>query len=289
MAVIHTKFTFFHPRGYGWTENWYKESTQPSLKRFNQLTANDFAQLRAGMLSATVTLETISCSFDPQPRGDSFLQYVNMTGQLPVNVDIPAQAGGGDTAWNGVLFQFRSTADQFRKAVFTRGQPDDVITQTGQLFRGPSWPAYQAAASAFIDGVIQGAWGWIRNIPSAKKKILDYAPDVVKPEFIVVTCAANTFPAPDPVVATFAKVRINYPNVRAEINGAWTVQVLSTSTCRIITPMAVFAPPSEDGTIVVYTPTFTPADNGDIQKATRRAPGRPLLRTPGRRGRRARG
>lgn len=287
MATAKVRFTFFHPRGYGWSETWYKLTDQTSLSRFFVTDVQPLAQARAGMLSSQCILESASSSFDPTPKGDSFLKYVNITGFLPPTQNPPPGTEFADTSWTGILFQFYNTTDRYRKAVFTRGQPDDVIAPSGQLGLGAGYAAWEAAAREWAGLITDKGWGWMRNDVGDKKTIVDIGPSIDDPTLISVVTSAPIFPAPglDPV---YARVRINFPKTRTEVNGSWTVQVLSTTGCNIITPMALF-PIANQGTMRLYTPIFQVSTEYSIQKACDRRAGRPLLRTPGRKPPRIRG
>jgi hypothetical protein len=281
------KMTFFHPLGYGWSETWYKNTELTSLSAFFLQSGQGLMKKRAAMLSQKVILETVSCSFSPVPKGDSYLTYQRMAGQLPPSQNPAPGDEFSDVPWTGILGTFWNSTDQYRKNVFTRGQPDDVIAPNGTLGTGPGWPAFEAAANAWIGYITNNDWGWMRNASGPKKTITDIGPSPDDDTLINILTAPGAFPdpGPDPV---YARVRVNFPKTKTEANGAWTVQVLNDHSCNIITPMALF-PITTQGTLIVYTPTFQIATDGQLQKSTERRAGRPLYRIPGRSRPRIRG
>lgn len=278
MAVGDCQIVFdFECLGYGWSETWYANSAQPSLKAFYTATVQDMGAKRAAMLAAEARLPAISVS-TVSDKGDSYLRYEPFVGNANMHCDSPHTT---------VYTILRAQNDKYRKAVFSRGQPDDV-SMNGGVFQ-PGNQIYVAAGTTFYDAIVQKGWGWMRSVQAAQTKITDYVVNVNDGR-LHLTTGGNIFPAVAPGdPPLFRRVRILFKGLASVLNGVQTVEVIATNQCALLKPIATF-PYAVAGFLTLYgTPALQPAENWNFQKVGRRACGRPKLHTPGRRRVRARG
>lgn len=281
---MNVKFTIgFLCNGYGWTESWvknYQDATK--LKDIAATDGQAILNKRVAMLAKQSSIVSLFLS-DQAVSGDSFLAYQNAAGACPGDCDLPHTA---------VYTLCRSGADTQRKAVFVRGQPDDVTMFGGQFQRSapPAPPTigvneFIAAGTSYFNFLQQGKFGWMRNnitktgtASGVISKILG-GKDVVQ-----ITVPAGFLPAFDATAKpVFFRCRLLFKKTNTILNGVRIWQQQNDTTLTSVDAISFFNLGDATASITRYTPTLTTFDTGDwtFQKSGRRPAGRPLYLTPG--------
>lgn len=266
---------------YGWTETWYKQYSEGA--RLETIAAQDGSTLmdfRQKMLAPEASITALSLSVQTV-NGDSLLQYQNRPGTCPGNCDSPHTA---------IYCIARAAGDTLRKAVFVRGQPDDVVMFGGKFQPAPP-PAppslgiaqFIAAGTSYFNFLKNQSFGWLKNNRTKEGKVLSFTvPDGERT--VQLNCSPGFFPAVDPNgPPVFTRVRVTYKRKKTVLNRTMVVQIRNETTCTTIEEMNPF-PITSEGLIVRYTPALQTFVDGswNFQKSGERKAGKVSLHTPGR-------
>lgn len=265
---------------YGWTETWYKQyADNASLESIFAGDGQALMDKRQAMLAPEASIIALGVS-DQSINGDSDLKYQNRPGTCPGNCDAPHTA---------IYCIARSGTNTQRKAVFVRGQPDDVV-----MFGGKFQPAapgapptlgiaeFVLAGTNYFNFLKSQSFGWLKNNRTKEGTLVSFTVNADKE--VVLTTSAGFFPPVDPNgKPVFHRVRITYKRKKTVLNGTWVVQVRNEVTATLIESVNPF-PVAGTGQIVRYTPALQTFIEGswNFQKSGERKAGKPLLHTPGR-------
>lgn len=269
--------------GYGWTESWFKNYTDGTpLNVIANGDGSAMADKRQAMLAPESSIVSVFIS-DQSVNGDSILRYQNRPGTCAGNCDLPHTA---------IYTLARSGADTQRKAIFFRGQPDDV-TMFGGKFE-PAPPAappslgiaqFIAAGTVYMNFLQQNNFGWMRNNVT-QTGVATNATAVVVGGVSKVQLTVNAGFLPAFVAGAkpaFFRCRLLFKKTKTVLNGVKVWEQTADDTLVSVDPIAFFALGDAKATITRYTPTLTTFATGDwnFQKSGRRPAGRPLYLTPG--------
>lgn len=282
---------YFLQKEYGWSETWYKDGgSEPNLDTFLDTFGVPLMLKRKAMLCPEASLTAVGAS-DESINGDSVLRYLG-GGQAGTC------AGHSDSPHTTVYTIVRATGANRRKAVFFRGQPDDVVLLGGVFQAAPPGapptqgiPEFISAATEYLNTLRSQGWGWIANSVTAEGRVENYVALPMPDGRVTLTCSAGFLPAfvggAKPV---FRRCRVLFKGIKSKLNGIGIYEQVSATELNTLKPVAVF-PFTKDGAITRYTPVLQTFVGGSwsLQKTGRRAAGRPLLVTPGRQKETARG
>lgn len=278
----------FEARGRGWEETYYADFGVADFGAMNPI-ASKLADLRIAMSAPPVEIKAyrVSDPFTSGRQGQVF--YFKPRKAAPA---WPGELGATDPT-TSVNINFIRNANNATRQIWLRGCPDSILDDFGEL-AGPQYAVWSdkfLAWRQFLLGQAGGQGGGIRYGWATRPTVADkgkvtyiYAPGAVVPTF---TLPTDFFPASPNVYQAY--VRISGLNgSRSPLNTAMIINVLNRTTAEPVKPIAA-GPMTTSGLMQRYgTPAFVTADNIGVSKAGRRAPGRPLLYTPGRRRGRAR-
>lgn len=266
----------FECRGRGWEETYYADFGVPSFDDMTTI-AQALADKRIVLAAPPVVIKAYRVS-DPLSvgrQGKAF--YYKPAATAPTN---SLWLEGAIEPSAAVNIGFSKNVTNQTRRIQMRGCPDPIMTNFGQL-GGPAYAAWQTLWEAwrlFMLGTPR--FGWLTRSPVADPAPVSYSlvPNPVLPIF---TTVADFFPLADVNKVRMVRLR-GFNNSSSAANGEMIVRVLTRDT---FTPMKALAvgPMLTPGIVQRYgDPTFITADNCIIEKGGRRAPGAPLLETPGR-------
>lgn len=275
----------FEASGRGWAETYYADFGVPDFDGVAGF-AEKLANTRVLMSAYPVQIKAYRVS-DPLTKGrQGISRYFNPRKAAP-NWQPTAGAADPSTAVN-VGFLRVSTNQSRRLSV--RGVPDDIVTDFGEL-KGGQYAAWKDGAFAAWAALLLGNGGSFGNVRYgwfSRPPVQNVPPGVVTYSFAVgawyptLNLPEGFFPEGDKNQKRY--VRISGVNGgESRLNGEHVVRVKDDKTAELTKPLAL-GPMTTPGQMVRYAelPTFITADRIQIEKAGRRAPGRPLLVTPGR-------
>lgn len=269
----------FECNGRGWRETYYRnwESQLPGavLK-----TAQTLAAKRAALSGKGVQIKAYSIT-DPLAVG-------RQGESVPFNpryegFELTADTGAvGPSVAVNILWADDIT--RLHRRQWMRGVWDLAIHKWDQM-DDENFGSWMAEFAKYREYVLAKGFGWL-NRPRAQEAACSYTynADEVAPTF---TFATAFFDAGD--VGKFQSVRFSkFNGSNSPLNRELVVRVVDTTHCVAALPIAA-GPMTTQGKCIRYgTPTFVAATNIGVGRVGRRAPGAPLLHTPGRSKARAR-
>lgn len=270
----------FEANGRGWEETYYKNFDSPNFGAAATI-AGTLASKRIALSGAPVVIKAYRVT-DPLTegvQGEAF--YFN-----------PVYAAGGDAGANGASSPSASinvgwivNAINRKRRIWMRGVWDDAITNFGQL-NNAIYATWNAKWVQWRTYVLQQGFGFMTT-PRAGVRMrvtYTYAPGASVPTF---TFSGDFFDLAQ--VNTYQRVRFSkFNGSNSPLNRELVVWVLSRTSAEPATAIAA-GPMTNAGSALRYAaPVFYAADNIGVERVGRRAPGAPLLLTPGRSKARAR-
>lgn len=270
----------FQAEGRGWQESYYRDFPDPNFaSAFGIATQLAFKRI---VLSAPPVVIKAYRMQDPLTEGrQGSVFYFNPT----VKAIDPGDGQGAASPDTAINTTWVDNATNSTRTLQLRGVWDSAVTQFNQL-QSPAYAQWNQLFGTYRDWLIDKGFGWLsravtwRNIPVS----YSLAPDPLVPLF---TFPAATFNILD--LGKFKVVRFSkFNGSKSELNRELVVEVVSTTTAKAAAPIAT-SPMLTGGRAIVYgTPTLKTAETIGVTRVGRRAPGAPLLYTPGRRRNRAR-
>lgn len=265
----------FECRGRGWEETYYADFGVPSFDDVSQI-AQNLAAKRIVLSAPPVVIKAYRVS-DPVTggrQGKAF--YYKPEAVAPTN---PAWTGAVEPS-AAVNIGFAKAATNQTRRIQMRGCPDDIMVEFGQL-KGAAYAVWFALFEQwriFVQGTPRFGWMSRPTVGDAAPVTYSLTPNPVLPIF---TTPANFFAEAD--VEKQRYVRMRGFNGRSSIlNREMIVYVIDRNHYTPVAPIAA-GPMLSPGLVQRYgAPTFIAADVVNVEKAGRRAPGAPLLQTPGR-------
>jgi hypothetical protein len=278
----------FEARGRGWRETYYANFAADNFQGMLPF-AQKLATARIAMSAAPVEIKAYSVS-DPitsGKQGQTF--YFRPRYKAP---QWPDNDGATDPS-TSVNVEFIRAANNATRQIQLRGCPDGIFDDFGEL-TGPLFGAWDQKYQAWRAVLLgQGAqpnanYGWFSRLPlnvPAGKVTYAYVPGAWVP---TLTFPTDFFAEADLGQNRYVRIR-GVNGGTSKLNGEQVLFITSRTTAETAKPLAL-GPMTTSGLAQRYAilPTFGLADNIGVKKAGRRAPGAPLLYTPGRRKGRAR-
>jgi len=268
MSVLKVDLVF-RARGYGWQESYYRNFSSAQITAA-VVVADTLSIKGAAMLGsdAGIVAYRITDPLTPGSQGQAF--YVQGSGYF-------GNATEGCTDPNtSINVGFLAESINKSKRMFLRGVWDSFIVEFG-VFDAVNAGPWLTTYVAWKSYLLQQSFGWLAGTPRVKASITNYTQ--VNPLIPVFTLSYNMFTTGE--VNTFKVVRIAKLNGKSVLNRQLVVYVTAQNTCQAAAPISA-APFSTVGTMTTYDYAFTAASNILLQRAGRRAPGRPLLVSVGR-------
>lgn len=274
----------FEANGRGWQETYYADFGVPDFDGVSGY-AEKLASLRVLMSAAPVQIKAWRVS-DPLTTGrQGISRYFNPRKAAP---EWAPTTGAADPS-TAVNVGFLKVATNQNRRISVRGVPDDIVTDFGEL-RGPQYAAWKDGPfAAWVQCLLGNAgnfgnrrYGWFSRLPlnvPAGEVTYTFAVGAWYP---TLNLPADFFALEDKGQKRY--VRISGVNGgQSRLNGEQVVYVVERNQARLVKPLAL-GPMVTPGLMQRYAtlPTFIEADRINVEKAGRRAPGRPLLVTPGR-------
>jgi hypothetical protein len=270
----------FEARGRGWEETYYRNFTNPDFGQAFTV-ANTLAMKRIALSAPPVFIKAYRIEDPTTPGRQGQVYYFN-----PV-MSATESAGQGAASPDAAINQsFIYNANNATRQQWLRGIWDAAITQFNQL-SSPEFAAWYSLWTVYRTYLLQQGFGWMQSQAARRNVPVSYslAPNPTIPVF---TFPAGTFTDPGEV-GTFMRIRFSrFNGSKSDLNRELVVQITSANTATVAAPIAAGAMITP-GRAIIYDPSvFRPADNVGVTRVGRRAPGAPLLYTPGRRRNRSR-
>jgi hypothetical protein len=265
--------TFFNNNvsGYGWSESYYLNSdlALPALMTNFRL----LQQVRRQILTQTSEITWLRIStVGVNPR------------QSLLSAPVATPQGGGPLAgaigsagdYVGVALLLRCQTADFtrRKYIFSRGQPDSVVSSSGTY--SPD-RIFQQAMASYATAIIAFGLGWQGvQTPTVQpvNSILSQANGTIS-----FTYAANLFDAPS--VGQVRQIRNKGITGAANLNGPLTVKILSQLACQTTRRIGI-NPWTGGGQTSYALKTGFPIGFMQVERVVERKPGRPSYLSRGR-------
>lgn len=270
----------FEAQGRGWEETYYKNFSASSFGGVNA-EVSALADKRILLSADPVVIKAYRVS-DPLTsgkQGQAF--YFNPKKN-------PGGAGGAEgsaTPSAAINVEFISNTNNSTRRIQMRGIWDAAIRHYADL-DSPSYGNWYTYFLQWRTYVLQQGYGWLSRpqVGDSVQVTYNYDIDPLIPEF---TFPADWFPADQ--VNKFRPVRFSrFNGSSSPLNRELIVFVTARNKAVAAAPIAA-GPMISPGRAIRYgTPTLVVADNIGVSKVGRRAPGAPLLHTPGRARARAR-
>lgn len=266
----------FEAHGQGWEETYYRNFTGSDFGSAATV-ASTLATKRIALCGSPVRIKAwrINDPLTPGRQGQAnYFQpaYVATHGS-------GEQGNGAASPSSSINVGFINNAENRSRRISMRGVWDDAITKSGSL-EGPQYAAWLAVFNVWRTYVLQQGFGWLKRPRAASDVPVSYS--IVNPVMPLFTFPAGTFTDPGDV-GTFKLIRFSkFNGSTSTLNRELVVRVLTTATAEAAAPIAAAAMITPGRAIIYGTPAFIVADNVGVERAGRRAPGRPLLLTPGR-------
>lgn len=272
MTLVKGKLCF-EQSGYGWTENYFQETSDDTLTT-SFASLEKIATKRAACLAAeaTITFITISAETD---TGDSIVGNFKNT---PYTGNSQFHSANPFTA---LLVRRRGQTGNNRSQVYLRGIPDDLEQNGGKFTPAevPDWTKYLDAFTASMRANAE-AWGFLGRHPTNSGKALVQTITQNANGQPVVTFKTNLFTDPAEIGK---KVRLSLSGVQgaASVNGTRVVVPTSQTVAEFIDRIPMF-PYTGGGTGRVSRPGLVVIHNQTPLRIVSRKPGAPLFRSRGR-------
>lgn len=272
---------FFDGRACGWTEShWYNSSTGSHNLTMDK--AKILAGKRARLLGTDCRIKAIRVSTEGSGP-DACLEYIDYKPNYAK--DSSGKLIGPTAAQKDVAVQLRMQDQDCKKwkLTFLRGCWDIIESENGDYQPTDAWKELMEDYTKYLR---LGEWGWYGSVSKVKKNLSNVQRGITT-DSAVFTFQAAIFP--DALVGKRTKVRIAGVNGgRSNLNAVHVVSVVDTSTASTEFPLAVANLVTGGwGTYNAYD--FIGYSHVDDQKVVTRETGAPLLESPGRRKRKARG
>jgi hypothetical protein len=279
--AIHKVTFVFDGRQCGWSESHWLNSIDASHE-ITMDAAKKLAAKRAALLGVECFIKAIRVSTEGTGP-DAMLRYVRYRPKFieSANGDLV----GEKAAQKDVALQIRmeNAAHTQHKLVFLRGIWDAVESDQGEYIDNDEW---RPVIDAYRKLLLSGPWGWFGSTGRTKVKLSNVQRGI-NTDSAVFSFAANLFP--DGLAGKRVKIRISGVNGgQSNLNGVHVVSVTDRMTCSTEFPLAV-SNRVENGWGSYNTYDFIQYASFDDQKIVTRETGAPLLESPGRRPRKARG
>lgn len=265
----------FECKGRGWEETYYADF---GITNFDQIHpfAEALANKRIVLAAPPVELKAYRVS-DPLTKGrQGRASYYKPVRVAPTN---PAWTGAVEPS-AAVNVGFLKTSTNQTRRIQMRGCPDDIMVNFGTLSGGAydTWRQLWEQWRLVMLGTPR--YGWLSRPTIGDPAPVSYslANNPILPEF---TTVADFFPADDVTRQRYVRLR-GFNGNRSELNRELIVYVSARNKFVPVAPIAA-GPMITPGLVQRYgPPEFVAADQVEVEKAGRRAPGAPLLQTPGR-------
>lgn len=272
--AIYASTCFFECLENGWSETWYRDTSQTDLQAIGvaDAQATGLWGARLKMLCAPARMLETRTSF-VDVKNDAWPQNIRADGPAPYASAHPGVC---------VLWRFSGAGQAKWKNVYLRGVPDDISLNGGVIqLLNPTLAAWFAAAGAYATILSQQNWGWIsrKATDPLKKKAIGYGQWVENERYIHVgleVLAAPNQAFPDAQVGTDQLVNFvgaNKPE-KSRLNGRHVVYVVDNSNCVLNTPLSLFAWNGKPFTMQRYTPTLVTVTNSAARKIVTRDTGK---------------
>lgn len=264
----------FEAQGRGWQETYYKDWPGTGFASAQTIMTN-LANKRIAMCGKPVQIKAYRIS-DPLVLGNQGQPvYFNPVKAAPTG---EADPGASDPA-TAILSAWRVDAGTAGRLLWLRGVWDGAITDFGQL-NSNDYASWHAKFIAWRDYVLEKGFGWMKSQRSGPSVPVTYSisADPVMPVF--------TFPAGFlEGVSDGAAFRVRFSKFNGSsspLNRELVVVKTNATTATVAAPIATGAMISPGRAIRYTAPQFQAADAIIVNRTGRRAPGAPLLLTPGR-------
>jgi hypothetical protein len=160
---------------------------------------------------------------------------------------------------------------------FFRGQPDAVVEEGGTFMPNATWSAAFVFYAAAVNAL---SFSWkasagLQNPPSPFITAAVQNGDGT----VTYTLSAALFTGPQVAAGAKLAVRVTGQVQPAYINGAYTVVVLTATTCRTLRPLPLvnfLAAPPTGRMLLNTTPNYNVINSMIVEKVVKRGPGRPF-------------
>lgn len=270
----------FEAGGRGWEETYYR--TFPNSDFASAFgVADTLAAKRIVLSAAPVVIKAYRLQDPLTPGRQGSVFYFNPVKAATAGPDQKG-AASPDTTINTTWVENATNAS---RTLGLRGIWDAAITNFNSL-NDPSYAAWYAEFVKYAGYLKQQGFGWLKRTATHRNVIVTYS-IAVNPLVPVFTFPPGKLAwTGEPYFTTIRLSRFNGSS--SELNRELVVKVTSETTAEAAAPIAV-GPMITGGRAIIYgTPTFAAADVIGVTRVGRRAPGAPLLFTPGRRRARAR-
>lgn len=270
----------FEIKGRGFRETYYRNFPQPDFASAFTV-ANTLANKRIRLCGKPVTIKAYSLEDPITPGRQGSVFYFNPVIAAPTGDTDPGAASPDTTINTTWIFN----ANNATRTLGMRGPWDDAITNFNDL-NSPAFAAWNAEFITFRSYLTQQGFGWMQRVQAASNIPVTYS--VVNPILPLFTFPLGTFGA-SPYAQPFRLIRFSrFNGSRSDLNRELVCRVISDTTAEAAAPIAA-GPMITPGRAILYgTPVFRAADTIGVTRVGRRAPGSPLLYTPGRRRARSR-
>lgn len=263
----------FEANGRGWEETYYRNFSGSDFGSAFTV-ANTLAQKRIGLSAAPVVIKAYRVT-DPLTIGRQgqvfYFNPVISAAQRPDDV------GAADPA-TSINIGFIQNAQNLTRRIQLRGVWDDAIRNFGQLDGGP-YAAWFQVFGVYRTYLLQQGFGWLNRARAFQNQPVSYsiAVNPVIPVFTFPAAALVGIPDDSFFMARFSR----FNGSSSLLNRELILLKASATTASAAAPIAA-GPMITPGRAIIYaTPALVTADNVGVERVGRRAPGRPLLLTPG--------
>jgi len=264
----------FEAKGRGWEESYFRTFPQSDFASAFAV-ATTLAQKRIALSAFPVIIKAYRLQDPLTPGRQGSVFYFNPTVQAGPGPDQKG-AASPDTTINTTWVY---NANNANRTLQLRGIWDAAVTNFNEL-NDPNFAAWNALFNAYSTYVRAQGFGWLQRVAAATGVPVSYSmADPIKPVF---TFPTGTFADPADI-NTFKLIRFSrFNGSRSELNRELVVKVLTSATAEAAAPISA-GPMITGGRAIIYgTPVFRAADIVGVTRVGRRAPGAPLLYTPGR-------
>lgn len=265
----------FEAFGRGWEETYYKDFAQPDFGSANGV-AILLAQKRIVLSAPPVRIKAYRLQ-DPITAGRQGSVFYFNPEHAAIDPGGDQGAASPDTAINTTWIH---SATNSSRTLGLRGIWDTAVRNFNQL-NTPAYATWNGIFTAYTTWLKANGFGWLQRTRTASNVPVSYS--LTNPVVPVFTFPTGTFGAP-PYADPFRLVRFSkFNSSRSELNRELVLKVLTDTTAEAAAPIAV-GPMITGGRALLYGAyQFRAADIIGVTRVGRRAPGAPLLYTPGRR------
>lgn len=264
----------FEALGRGWEETYYREFPQADFASA-QAIANTLAQKRIVLSAPPVVIKAHRLQ-DPITAGrQGSVFYYNPIHQA-IDPGGDQGAASPDTTINTTWIHSASNAS---RTLGLRGIWDTAVRNFNKLDTA-AYATWFGIFTNFATWLKTNGFGWLQRTRAASNVVVTYS--LTNPVVPLFTFPTGTFGAP-PYADPFRLARFSrFNGSKSELNREMVIRVLSDTTAEAAAPIAV-GPMITGGRAILYGAyQFRAADIIGVTRVGRRAPGAPLLYTPGR-------